>query len=196
MLLVLDGAQGRGRGGVRGGVTDGEQRVSRLTVRLVPGASPLRVVLDSTLRTPSSALLLEGGPPTLVLTTDRATEDDRQRVRATGAGVCVLPAGPGGVDLVAGLRALRERGVRSLLVEGGARVITSLLSGGLVDRAVIGTAPKIIGAGKEAVGDLGIGRVAEGIVLRNRFVHLTADDVVTAWDVSYDVAGGAPASRA
>ncbi|MGY1622129.1 GTP cyclohydrolase II [Geodermatophilus sp. SYSU D00965] len=168
----------------------------RLTVRLVPGASPLRVVLDSTLRTPSSALLLEGGPPTLVLTTDRAPEEDRQRVQATGAGVCVLPTGPGGVDLVAGLRALRERGVRSLLVEGGARVITSLLGGGLVDRAVIGTAPKIIGAGKEAVGDLGIGRVAEGIVLRNRFVHLTADDVVTAWDVSYDAAVGAPASRA
>ncbi|MGY1592886.1 GTP cyclohydrolase II [Geodermatophilus sp. SYSU D00708] len=168
----------------------------RLTVRLVPGASPLRVVLDSTLRTPSSALLLEGGPPTLVLTTDHAPEEDRQRVRATGAGVCVLPAGPGGVDLVAGLRALRERGVRSLLVEGGARVITSLLSGGLVDRAVIGTAPKIIGAGKEAVGDLGIGRVADGITLRNRVVHLTADDVVTAWDVGYDAGVGTPASRA
>jgi 3,4-dihydroxy 2-butanone 4-phosphate synthase/GTP cyclohydrolase II len=158
----------------------------RLTVRLVPGASPLRVVLDSTLRTPSSALLLDGGPPTLVLTTDRATEDDRLRVRATGAGICVLPPGPGGVDLVAGLRELRRRGVRSLLVEGGARVITSLLGAGLVDRAVIGTAPRIIGTGKEAVGDLGIGRVADGIALRNRVVHLTADDVVTAWDVSYD----------
>jgi 3,4-dihydroxy 2-butanone 4-phosphate synthase/GTP cyclohydrolase II len=166
----------------------------RLTVRLVPGASPLRVVLDSTLRTPSSALLLDGGPPTLVLTTDRATEGDRQRVRATGAGICVLPPGPGGVDLAAGLRTLRERGVRSLLVEGGARVITSLLGAGLVDRAVIGTAPRIIGAGKEAVGDLGIGRVADGIALRNRVVHLTADDVVTAWDVSYD--STAPARRA
>jgi GTP cyclohydrolase II len=168
----------------------------RLTVRLVPGASPLRVVLDSTLRTPSSALLLDGGPPTLVLTTDRAGEDDRRRVRATGAGIAVLPPGPGGVDLGAGLRVLRERGVRSLLVEGGARVITSLLGAGLVDRVVIGTAPKIIGAGKEAVGDLGIARVAEGIALRNRFVHLTADDVVTAWDVDYDSAVAAPPRRA
>jgi 3,4-dihydroxy 2-butanone 4-phosphate synthase/GTP cyclohydrolase II len=155
----------------------------QLTVRLVPGASPLRVVLDSTLRTPSHALLLQGGPPTILLTTDRATEADRRRVREAGAGIRVLPPGAGGVDLVAGLRALRECGVRSLLVEGGARVITSLLSAGLVDRVVVSTAPRIIGAGKEAVGGLGIARVADGISLRNRFVHLTADDIVTAWDV-------------
>jgi GTP cyclohydrolase II len=155
----------------------------RLTVRLVPGASPLRVVLDSTLRTPSEALLLGGGPATIVLTTDLASEADRRRVRDAGAGICVLPRGPGGVDLGAGLRALRERGVRTLLVEGGARVITSLLGAGLVDRLVIGTAPRIIGAGTEAVGDLGVARVADGIALRNRSVHLTAEDVVTAWDV-------------
>jgi 3,4-dihydroxy 2-butanone 4-phosphate synthase/GTP cyclohydrolase II len=155
----------------------------RLTVRLVPGASPLRVVLDSTLRTPSNALLLDGDPLTVVLTTDRASEGDRERVRETGAGVRVLPPGPGGVDLVAGLRMLRECGVLSLLVEGGAKVITSLLSAGLVDRVVVGTAPKIIGAGTEAVGDLGVVRVAEGIALRNRSVHLTADDILTAWDV-------------
>lgn len=171
----------------------------RLTVRLVPGASPLRVVLDSTLRTPSDALLLGGGPATLLLTTERATEADRRRVRGTGAGTCVLPRGPGGVDLGAGLRELRQRGVRTLLVEGGARVITSLLGAGLVDRLVIGTAPRIIGAGTEAVGDLGIARVADGIELRNRSVHLTAEDVVTAWDVAQAPGAGTrsgPTSRA
>lgn len=155
----------------------------RLNVRMVPGASPLRVVLDSTLRTPSTALLLDDGAPTILLTTDDSTEDDRQRVRDAGAGVRVLPPGPGGVDLKAALALLRAEGVRSVLVEGGAQVITSLLAAGLVDRIVVGTAPRIIGAGTEAVGDLGVARVTEGIVLRNRSVHLTADDVVMAWDV-------------
>jgi GTP cyclohydrolase II len=155
----------------------------RLNVRMVPGASPLRVVLDSTLRTPSSALLLDDDAATILLTTDRAAEADRTRLREAGAGIRVLPSGPGGVDLQAALRQLRTEGVRSLLVEGGAQVITSLLSAGLVDRVVVGTAPRIIGSGKEAVGDLGVARVTEGIVLRNRAVHLTADDVVTAWDV-------------
>ena len=83
----------------------------------------------------------------------------------------------------AALAGLRVEGVRSVLVEGGAQVITSLLSAGLVDRIVVGTAPRIIGAGTEAVGDLGVALVTEGIALSNRSVHLTADDVVMAWDV-------------
>ena len=155
----------------------------RLNVRMVPGASPLRVVLDSTLRSPSTALVLDGETPTVFLTTDEAPEDDRKRVRDAGAGVRVLPPGPGGVDLKAALARLRAEGVRSLLVEGGAQVITSLLAAGLADRLIVGTAPRIIGAGTEAVGDLGVARITEGITLRNRAVHLTADDVVTAWDV-------------
>lgn len=156
----------------------------RLTVRLVPGTSPLRVVLDSMLRTPSTALVLYGDPVTVVLTTDRAAESDRERLRALGASVRVVPAGPAGVDLPAALRVLRELGVRTLLVEGGARMITSLLGARLVDRIVVGTAPKIIGAGTEAVGYLGTARVAQGIALRNRCMYVTADDVITAWDVA------------
>jgi riboflavin-specific deaminase-like protein len=155
----------------------------RLNVRMVPGASPLRVVLDSTLRTPSTALLFDDDAPTVFLTTENATDDDRKRVRDLGAGIRVLPSGPGGVDVAAALAQLRSEGVRSVLVEGGAQVITSLLGSGLVDRIVVGTAPRIIGAGTEAVGDLGVARVTEGIALRNRSVHLTTDDVVMAWDV-------------
>jgi 3,4-dihydroxy 2-butanone 4-phosphate synthase/GTP cyclohydrolase II len=156
----------------------------RLTVRLVPGTSPLRVVLDSTLRTPSTALVLHGDSVTVMLTTERAAQSDRERLGALGASIRVLPAGPAGIDLPTALRLLRELGVRTLLVEGGARVITSLLAARLVDRLVVGTAPKIIGAGTEAVGDLGIARVMQGIPLRNRCIHVTADDVITAWDVA------------
>jgi GTP cyclohydrolase II len=156
----------------------------RLTVRLVPGTSPLRVVLDSMLRTPSTALVLSGEPVTVVLTTDRAAESDQQRLRALGVSVRVVPTGPAGVDLPAALRVLRELGIRTLLVEGGARTITSLLGARLVDRIIVSIAAKIIGAGTEAVGDLGIARVMQGISLRNRRMYVTADDVITAWDVA------------
>ena len=156
----------------------------RLTVRLVPGASPLRVVLDSTLRIPSTALVLGGDPVTVVFTTDRAAPSDRQRLRALGVSVRVVPGSPAGVDLPAALRVLRELGVRTLLVEGGATMITSLLGDRLVDRLIVGTAPTILGAGTEAVGDLGIARVTHGILLRNRCLHVTDYDVITAWDVA------------
>jgi GTP cyclohydrolase II len=156
----------------------------QLTVRLVPGASPLRVVLDSTLRIPSTALVLGGDPVTVVFTTDRAAATDRERLRALGVSVRVVPGSPAGVDLPATLRVLRERGIRTLLVEGGARMITSLLGNRLVDRIVVGTVSKILGAGTEAVGDLGITHLTQGISLRNRCMHVTACDVITAWDVA------------
>ncbi len=86
----------------------------RLNVRLVPGASPLRVVLDSTLRTPSDALLFtgldDGAAPTLILTTERSTEADRSRVRDLGAGIRVLPEGPGGRRPQGGAAAAARRG--------------------------------------------------------------------------------------
>ncbi|MBV9058190.1 MAG: GTP cyclohydrolase II RibA [Pseudonocardiales bacterium] len=156
----------------------------QLIVGLVPGISPLRIVLDSTLRMPSTARMLDGGPVTVVLTTDRAAESDRERLQALGAGIRVVPASPAGVDLPAALGVLREIGVRTLLVEGGARVITSLLGDRLVDRLIVGTSAKIVGAGAEAVGDLGIARLTQDISLHNRCMHVTADDVITAWDVA------------
>lgn len=156
----------------------------QMIVRIVPGRSPLRVVLDSTLRMPSTARILHGDPVTVVFTTDRAAESDRERLGALGVGIRVVPAGPAGVDLPAALGVLRELGVRTLLVEGGARVITSLLGGRLVDRLVVDTSAKIIGTGVEAVGDLGIARMTQGVSLHNRCMHVTPDDVITAWDIA------------
>ena len=54
------------------------------------------------------------------------------------------------------MKALAERGIASILVEGGREVITSLLKEGLVNRMVVITAPLILGKGIEAIGDLGI----------------------------------------
>ncbi|MFC7342925.1 RibD family protein [Saccharopolyspora griseoalba] len=161
----------------------------KLNVRLVEGRSPLRVVLDSALRTSCDAQVLGGGPPTVLVTTARAATRDRQRVRRAGAEVWEVPAGPDGVDLPAALAALRDAGVGALMVEGGARVLTSMLRAGLVDRVVTGIAPRILGAGVEAIGDLHNRRVADGIPLRRACVQVVEDDVL----VAYDVGAGGPA---
>jgi len=155
----------------------------QLTVRMVPGTSPVRVVLDSTLRTPLTSRFLDDNAPSVVLSTDRAEVGARREIQARNAAVHLLPRSGAGVDLAAALRRLREVGIESVLVEGGARVITSLLRHGYVDRLVVGTAPTIIGQGTEAVGDLQIGSVADGIRLRNRVVCAAGDDVLSAFDV-------------
>jgi GTP cyclohydrolase II len=156
----------------------------QLTVRMVAGASPRRVVLDSTLRIPPTAKLLEPDAPTTIFTTDRSDPRRHDGLRARHINVQVLPTGAGGVDVHAALSALREAGVETLLVEGGAKVITSMLAARVVDRLVVGVAPTIIGRGTEAVGPLGISRVTDGIRLTERSLHVVDDDdVLLAWKV-------------
>ena len=118
----------------------------RLTVRLVErGRSPLRVAVDSRLEavTPGSRLV---GPGAVVFTAEEAPED---RVRALeSAGVRVYRVGRGRVDLVEAVRILREElGVRRLMVEGGGRLICSMLKHGLVDEVRYTVAPYILGGG-------------------------------------------------
>lgn len=161
-------------------ITDDPQ----LTVRLVPGASPLRVVLDTRLRVPAAAQVLAQTAPTLIITSARSLAERRDELRAHGVGVQVVDAEPPwGVDLGAALALLREAGIRSLLVEGGGAVITSFLRQHLADRVVVGIAPTILGAGTDAVGDLSATRVSDGLRLTGRSVHVLGDDVVMAGDV-------------
>ena len=162
----------------------------RLTVRLAAGRNPLRVVVDSTLRTPlAAAVLMEGAAPgTVVAVTDSAPAAKRDKVRALGANVLCLPTDAGGrVDLVTLLTALRQLGVGSVLVEGGAQMITALLQARLVDRLVVCVAPKILGTGIEAVGDLGIRELARSLMVADTSVTRWGADLVFEGRVEYPI---------
>jgi riboflavin-specific deaminase-like protein len=156
----------------------------QLTVRMVPGASPLRVVLDSNLRTPRTAKVLSDDAATVILCRPDADPACRRTLVAAGATVREVAPGPEGLRVDEVLRELRAFGVESLLVEGGGRVITSLLRAAVVDRVVVSLSPTIIGAGVEAVGPLGVDRIADGIRLVNRSVFLAGDDVLMGFDVA------------
>ena len=151
-----------------------------LTVRMVPGASPIRVVLDSTLRVPADAQVLGPDAATVVLTSGRSDPDRRTALRRRGVKVEVVREAPDGIDLADGLATLLALGIRSVLVEGGAQVITSTLRGWLADRVVVAVAPLLLGTGTEAVGDLGATRVADGLRLLDRTVHQVGPDLLVA----------------
>jgi riboflavin biosynthesis pyrimidine reductase len=93
------------------------------------------------------------------------------------------------VNLVALLAALHQRGFGSMLVEGGAGTITALLQARLVDRLVVCVAPKILGAGIEAVGDLGIRELARTLRLTDTSVSPYGVDLILDGRVEYP---GAP----
>ena len=160
----------------------------RLTVRLVSGEDPLRVVVDSTLRTPLTAAVLANGAAagTVLAVTERAPENRCEEAMSLGATVLRLPAGAGGrVDLRALLSELHSLGVRSVMVEGGAALITSFLGERLADRLAVCIAPKILGRGIEAVGDLGICDLADSLSLADTSVTPYGVDLVLESRIEY-----------
>lgn len=156
----------------------------QLTVRMVPGASPIRVVLDSRLRIPDDARILADDAATTLVTTQASPVERRDALRRRGVSVVVVPGGSNGVDLRAALAALRDDGIRSLLVEGGSAVITSFLADELADRLVVGIAPRVLGTGTEAVQDLGVTEVARSLRIDRRAVHVAGEDVLIAGDLT------------
>lgn len=103
----------------------------RLTVRDAPGASPIRVVFDTKLRIPLTGQLVASAreAPVWVLTSTEASEDAEQALLEKGLEVFrVPPSAEGRIDIQAALRALAQRGVVTLMVEGGAELAGSLLA--------------------------------------------------------------------
>jgi len=125
-----------------------------LTVRLVEGDSPQPIVVDSRLRLPTNANILQTSRPVWIATTDAAPLDRQQALEAVGAHILRLPAtDTGQVDLTALLTCLGKRGIRSLMVEGGPSILTSFLTARLAGYAVVTIAPLFVG-GVHAVNGL------------------------------------------
>jgi 3,4-dihydroxy 2-butanone 4-phosphate synthase/GTP cyclohydrolase II len=127
----------------------------RLNVRMVEGEDPQPLVLDSRLRTPPRSVLLQRDKPRpWVVTTEFADVDRQAILEGAGARVIRLPANHlGHVDLHALMTYLFKRGVKTLMLEGGAQIITAFLDAGLVDRCVVTIAPVMVG-GQRAVESL------------------------------------------
>ncbi len=153
----------------------------QLTVRLVKGRNPTRVILDSKLRIPLDAEVIKSqeAAPTIIATTPRGNKERLAQLHQMGIEVLLTREDESGeVDLKHLLRLLGERNISSVLVEGGAGVITSFLRQDLADRMFIAIAPKIMGKGIEAVGELNVREVNQTIKLSFSKIHRVGEDLV------------------
>ena len=153
-----------------------------------PGNQPLRVVLDSRLRIPEDCALVrscvQGEAPLAVATCasvdDPATDAGAkaQRLRALGVEVLRIPQdGAGHVAVRPLLSVLGEKGIDSLLVEGGSGIHGAFFDEDAVDEAVVYLAPKVVG-GADAPGPVagaGAARMAEATVLGRPRAHALGD---------------------
>jgi diaminohydroxyphosphoribosylaminopyrimidine deaminase/5-amino-6-(5-phosphoribosylamino)uracil reductase len=152
-----------------------------LTTRFEGGRSPLRVVVDSTLRIPETARVLDTtNGSVLVATTGTASPERVADLRAAGAHVETLDRGPGGVDLGALMAVLGARDVISVLIEGGAGVLGAAFDARIVDKVVAMLAPRIIGGvgAPGAVGGIGAPSLAAAALLRDVTYETAGPDLV------------------
>ncbi len=118
----------------------------QLTVRLVEGPSPRPIVADSKARFPLSARLLQGSHKALIGVAPGHDAARKAELESAGVEVMEIPAtSEGWLDLPIFFRKLRAIGVERLMVEGGARILDSVLRHRLADRAIITVAPKWVG---------------------------------------------------
>ena len=150
----------------------------RLTVRRVAGPSPRPIVVDSQLRTPlDSRLVRRREAATIIAATEGACLEKAARLQASGAEVWFLPkTASGRVDLAALFTRLGAQGVASVMVEGGASIITSILGSDLADQLVVTVAPCLVG-GVRAVGSLDGAGVARPGLVRVRYAR-AGDDLL------------------
>lgn len=145
----------------------------RLTVRLPDGetgADPLRVVLDSRLRTPSFARLAKAG--TLIITTREPQPIGQAEVVRVAGDAQNRPS----IDAV--LELLAERGVKSLMIEGGGRVAAAFVTAGVVDAIDWFRAPILLGGdGRPGVAALSLARLANAPKFRRLAVEPLGDDL-------------------
>jgi riboflavin-specific deaminase-like protein len=151
----------------------------QLTVRRVAGPSPARVVLDPRGRLqPDARVLAADGVRRLVVTTPAA----RCRL-PDGVEVVSLPADDGHIAPAAVLGALAARGMRRILIEGGARTVSGFLSAGCLDRLHLVVAPMILGTGRAGLGLAPIDRVDHALRPPTRAYPL-GEDVLFDCDLS------------
>lgn len=132
-------------------ISDNPSLTTRLTDK--QGKDATRIILDSHGRTPTDARVInsESDADVIIAVTPNASKKNIAALKEAGAEVFVIPEKDGQVCFKSLMQLLGERGITSVLVEGGGKVNASALSSGVVDKLMCFIAPKLIG-GKEARG--------------------------------------------
>ncbi len=161
----------------------------QLTTRLPDGGKdPVRVIADSRLRIPVSARVFNpaSSAGVIILTTVQAESERKKVLENAGAEIIVVPEQQERIDLQAAMRELGSRGIQSVLLEGGATLAAEALKGGVVDRAAVFIAPKLLGGsdGSAVLAGAGCTRLQDAIQLKGIRLQQFADDILVEGEIS------------
>ena len=143
---------------------------------------PLRVIVDGRGRTPATAQVFSEPGKSLLAVGELVKPEKKEALTEVGAELLELPSEEGPIDLKKLLEVLGERGITSVLVEGGGILLGSLFDCGLVDKVIAFIAPIIMGGeeAKMAVAGKGVDKVMDAIKLERISVGKLGEDLMVS----------------
>ena len=155
----------------------------KLTVRLVEGRNPKRVILDANLDIKlSHRIFTKNNDRNLIVITSKKNAGKKRKInKLNSLGALVLFAKEESgekVDLKSALRELYKIGIASVLVEGGSEVFTSFVKENLFDDMLMFISPRILGCGVPLIGNLGIKNLQKSVKAKIGNVEKIGDDIL------------------
>ena len=172
--------------GVNTIIEDNPQLTARNRAGTPYQKQPIRVIADSTGRV-SDASRVFSEPGATIVATSRIDAERKNTLEARGVEVLCLPEKDSHVSLEALIGELGRKGITSLLVEGGGKIIASLFDEKLVDKVVVFIAPKIVG-GERAVTPVegrGVSSLSDSIVVKRTRLKKFGNDLLFEGYPSY-----------
>ncbi len=153
---------------------------SQLNVRLKKVyKQPFRIILDSRLKIPLSARVLEEPNKVIVLTTNLTDREKLEQIRSKGVEVVITNEKDGKIDLKSALKALGEKNITSVMVEAGPTLLTSFLKESLFDKIYLFVASKVFGADSKSIfSELGLEDISKSPQFRIESVKKIGEDLL------------------
>ncbi len=151
----------------------------RLTSRTPRARNPTRIIVDSKLRIPLTAQVLEANGNRIIATTSHCDLEKKKQLESLGAEVLILDEEkPDHVNLKQLFETLGKKQITSLIVEGGSELATALLEQKLINKCAFFIAAKILGAGKNAFEGVGVEKMDDAVQLKNVSIRKLGEDVL------------------
>ena len=153
----------------------------KLTCRIEGGKNPVRIIVDSKLRIPTtSEVVIDNLAKTIVATTELADKEKILALEKLGVKVVITKSKNNRVNLQSLMIELGKIGIDGILLEGGATLSFSALEENIVDKIQVYIAPKIIGGekSKTSIGGQGIKKLSDAIELKDMTVKSISPDLL------------------
>lgn len=157
-----------------------------LNCRIENSRDPIRIICDTTLRTPTTSRIIETAKqiPTILLTAQTA-KTKHQPYIDKGCQIIPIPLNNNKLDLQSAMQILAEQGIDSILLEGGATLNASALEAGIIQKVQTYIAPKLFGGATAPtpIAGLGVDHPDQAFILKNKKITTLGEDILIESEV-------------